>query len=180
MLGFLAPDYLAERITDISLDFLSKNEIRNLIIDLDNTLAKRDADFLEGDCYRWLKEAKRKGFNLMIVSNNWQLRANRALLDLSNEVEVIAPAGKPFLKRLKKGIKRMNFDRNFTVFIGDQVFTDILGAKRLGVKSILVLPLSSYDLPHTRFLRKIEKKLISRWIEKGKTQKLLGSDYKVQ
>lgn len=172
MLSFLAPDFLAERISDISLDFLSENNIDNLIIDLDNTLTKRDADFLEGDCYRWLKEARRRGFKLMIVSNNWQARVNRALLDLSNDIEVVAPAGKPFLKRLKRGIKRLGFDRKFTVFIGDQVFTDILGAKRLRVKSILVLPLSSYDLLHTRFLRKIEKKLISRWVEKGKTQKL--------
>lgn len=172
MLRFLAPEFLAEKITDISFDFLRENGVSGLIIDLDNTLAKRDATFLEEECYGWLKEARRRGFALMIVSNNWNDRVKRALLDLGNEVEILAPAGKPFLKRLKKRFKKMNFDARSTIFIGDQVFTDILGAKRLGVKSILVLPLSNYDLPHTRVLRKIEKKLISQWIEKGITQKL--------
>ena len=52
---------------------------------------------------------------------------------------------------------RMRSRRANTVVIGDQTFTDILGAHFVGLKGLLVTPLATQDLVHTRILRKLDR-----------------------
>lgn len=171
MVTFLAPDFIADKITSVNLDFLLQKGVNSLVIDLDNTLAPRDKSVMDVDCKEWLISALRKGFRISIVSNNWNKRARKALEGIDG-IKIIAPAGKPFLRGLKKAMKAIDGSSTSTVLIGDQVFTDIFGAKRLGIRTILVLPLSEYDLFHTKMLRKIETKLINFWTTRGLSERL--------
>src|SRR5699024_12325217 len=50
-------------------------------------------------------------------------------------------ANKPSTKNYIRAMELMGTDRSNTVFVGDQLFTDVWGAKRTGIRSILVKPI---------------------------------------
>jgi len=87
------------------------------------------------------------------LSNGTRKRVAHWSQELS--VSGFALSGKPFWG-FQKGLKQLGSQAKHTAMVGDQLFTDICGAKLAGMKSILVEPLSKGTLPHTRFLRKVE------------------------
>lgn len=169
----IAPDYIADHITDIPISFLKENDIRLVIVDLDNTLAPRDKEKIPVECKGWINKVSENEISVIIVSNNFKERVKKAVSGC-NVYSVIAPASKPFVKKLKDVVNEKFKDKK-AILIGDQVFTDIIAAKRLKILSILVMPLSKYDLPHTKLLRMIEKKLLKFWLNKNLT-KYLGEE----
>lgn len=158
----LRPDHIIKDVSEIDLDKLLEKGIDTLIIDLDNTIVPRDVERIDERYRMWINRARTAGFRVFIVSNNFNERVRKAL----DGVEIdglIAPAGKPFLKRIRKMFNEHEINPSSTVFVGDQLFTDILAAKRLGCSAYLVIPISDYDLPHTRLLRKLERILLKKW-----------------
>lgn len=133
-----------------------------MVVDLDNTIVPRNQEKIDEKYRQWLNELKAQEFRVFIVSNNFSERVSRALEGVPVD-GLIAPAGKPFLKRIRSMFDDFNIDPAGAVFIGDQVFTDLVAARRLGCHAYLVIPISDYDLPHTRLLRLVEKVLINRW-----------------
>jgi hypothetical protein len=71
--------------------------------------------------------------------------------------DMVAKALKPLPFGFKSAMKRHGATPSNTAVIGDQMFTDILGGNLLGIKTVLVLPLSESDLPHTLVLRRLER-----------------------
>jgi hypothetical protein len=166
MIRNLAPDYIVSSVKDLSPEFLKGLGLRCLLIDLDNTIVPRHEEIIDEDIMSWLRSLKEKYFRIYIISNNWESRVQRALNGINLD-GVIAPAGKPFVYRAKKFLDEHGIDADSAAFIGDQVFTDLVFGKRLGLRTILVMPLTDYDLPHTRFLRIFEKILIRYWKKQG-------------
>lgn len=167
----LAPDFYAEKIDDISPDFLKNLGAQWLLVDIDNTLVPRKSLEIPESSMRWIKSVRKRGLKVVLVSNSLSSRATTIARALQVE-SVLAPAAKPFLLRVKKFLSDNDIVPEASVFIGDQVFTDVLLCKRLGLRVVLLKPISDSDLPHTRILRNVEKLLITRWLKGSFTEKL--------
>ena len=162
----LYPKKYINRITDIDLAFLNENNIKGLILDVDNTLIDIERNVLEG-LEEWANKMIDSGIILYIVSNS---NKKEKVKDIANKLKIpfIYFATKPLKRGLKKAAKDMNLNYNNIAVIGDQIFTDVLGANRLKMYSILVEPISDKDIFITRINRKFEsvvkRKIVKKWI----------------
>ena len=160
--NLLRPTRLAEAVWKISLDWLSSRGIRGLILDLDNTLVDWNDTRVRPEVRAWLEEARGKGFALCVASNALGGgRVGRVARELG--LEVVVHAGKPFPVAFRRAMASLGTTANTTCAIGDQLFTDMLGANWLGIATVLVEPLSSRESPHTRLIRVIERPMRRRW-----------------
>lgn len=167
----IKPDYIADELVAITPGFLKEIGAAYILIDLDNTLVPRKSNHIDEDIKRWLYQLKKEGISVYLVSNSLHKRA-RELADALGVVDFIAPAGKPFLTRIKKFLKKHRIPGESAVFIGDQLFTDIYLSRRLGLKSVWVMPLAGGDPLHTRILRAVERLLLLKWKKRNEVRVL--------
>lgn len=158
----MRPWLVAEAIWTVDLDRLWHRGIRGLILDLDNTIVEWNASRLWPAAREWIEKARRRPFRICVVSN--ALRGPRvARVAAELRVQAVVRAGKPFPRAFRRAMAVLKTDRQSTCVIGDQVFTDIVGANWLGLTTILVRPLSPRESPHTRFIRLLERPFRNRW-----------------
>ncbi|MGL5972871.1 MAG: YqeG family HAD IIIA-type phosphatase, partial [Oscillospiraceae bacterium] len=148
----LIPNYIFENVYDIDINFLKYNNIRLALIDLDNTLAKHNCKEITEEVRNWLNELENNKISVIIFSNNNEDRVKVVANDLN--LDYIYLAKKPSKKFYKKITDKINIDKINTAGIGDQIFTDVLGANRYGVMSIFVHPIAS----DRNILMKIKRK----------------------
>lgn len=154
MKSYLTPDRRASSVYEIDFDKEYESGIRGLIFDIDNTLVPQNAPADER-AVAFTKALIEKGFSVSVISNNGADRV-RSFAEAIG-VEHIPNAQKPSRRAYRKAMSLMGTDRENTLFIGDQLFTDIFGAARAHVKNILVDPLDpSADTPFIRMKRKFE------------------------
>ena len=142
----------------IDLDALRDAGIRCILLDRDNTCVPRDTNVLPESVAAWFQEAKDKGFALCMVSNNFhssQVAASAVEVGCAKVDHAMKPA--PFA--LWKAMDLMGVAPEQTVLVGDQLFTDCLGANLAGIRAIVVKPQSREDLWYTQIFRIFEDKL---------------------
>ena len=155
----LSPSRYYRSVTDIDLDWLTRSGVDTLLIDLDNTLLARDSDCVRDDVREWAAGIRDRGFRVCLVSNNWHERVFAVARELG--FELVPKAAKPFPFAFLVALHKMGSKRRQAAVIGDQMFTDVLGGKLLGMTTVLVEPLSESDLPHTLVLRRLERLLLA-------------------
>lgn len=143
----------------MDLGALSAMGVDTLLVDLDNTLLARDSAEVTDEAKQWVSRAKASGFRVCLVSNNWHERVSGVARELN--VELVAKAVKPLPFAFLIALRKMGSTRGRSATIGDQLFTDVLGGRLLGMKTVMVVPLSSSDLPHTLVLRKLERIMLA-------------------
>lgn len=149
------PDYYVNSVFDIDLEMLKEMGIKNVLLDLDNTILSREEDEINEYARAWVINLKAQGFKVCLISNNWAKRLQQLAGDLG--IEIVSKAVKPLPFAFLHSLRRLGARPDDTVMIGDQLFTDVLGARFLTIKTIMVKPLSEVDLTHTLMLRKVEK-----------------------
>lgn len=153
---FLEPDRYFARISriDIEHDLLDAG-FRFVLLDVDNTILRRDTHEVPRDVGTWLARARDAGIGFCLVSNNW----HEGVLRLANRLSlpIVAKAVKPLPPAFLAALGKLGAKRAETVVIGDQLVTDVLGAHVLGMKAYLLAPLVEQDLPHTLLLRNFER-----------------------
>ena len=159
MTGVLSPDLYLRSVHDIDLDALKAQGVDTLLMDLDNTLLPRDSGVMSEDVKEWSAGLAGRGFKVCLVSNNWHERVKTVADGLG--FLLVAKAVKPLPFAFLKALKITGSSRRQAVVVGDQIFTDVLGGKLVGIKTVLVAPLSESDLPHTLLLRKLERVLLA-------------------
>ncbi|MFC7372707.1 YqeG family HAD IIIA-type phosphatase [Fictibacillus iocasae] len=163
MLKQFLPAQHVKTIFDISPEMLVQKGVKGIITDLDNTLVEWDRPEATPELIEWFTSIKEKGILITIVSNNTQQRV-RSFSDPVG-IPFIYSARKPMTRAFKRAIQDMKLKREEIVVIGDQLLTDVLGGNRLGLHTILVVPVASTDGLWTRFNRKMER-LILGWMKK--------------
>ena len=153
-MSLLTPDRYYTSVHAIDLDALRADGIHVLLLDLDNTLLPRDTNVVPDELKAWAADLRARAFTVWLISNNWHERVQRTADELG--FQLIDKALKPLPFGFRKALERSAARRDEAAVIGDQVFTDILGGNLLGIRTLLVLPLSDTDLPHTLILRKLE------------------------
>jgi HAD superfamily phosphatase (TIGR01668 family) len=149
------PDHYLKSVRDIDLDALVARGKDALLLDLDNTLLPRDADYVPDDLKAWARDVLDHGFRVCLVSNNWHGHVSHVASELG--FDLVSKAIKPLPFAFWRAMGKCGSSASRCVIVGDQLFTDVLGGKLLGIETVMVLPLSDTDLPHTLALRKVEK-----------------------
>jgi uncharacterized protein len=148
------PDDYINSTYDIDFAALFREGYRGLIFDIDNTLVPHDAPADERSkvLFSYLKEL---GFRIILISNNKEARVKM----FNDEVQVayIYLAHKPGKESFLRAMDMLETDAKTTIMIGDQLFTDILGAKNAGIRNILVKPIHPKEKPHIMLKRLLEK-----------------------
>jgi len=151
----LIPQQYVQSVYDLDLDDLRKRGITGLILDLDNTLAAWRFGEPEPRLAEWMKEVKASGLKPYIVSNDLGPRVD--LFTRFLDVQGVARAGKPRRKAFRDALRVLGLPAEQVAVVGDQVFTDMLGAKPLGCRGILVMPVSEREFVGTRLVRRVER-----------------------
>jgi HAD superfamily phosphatase (TIGR01668 family) len=158
---------MVEAIWQIRPDNLLRQNLRYLIIDLDNTLVDWGREELRPEVLAWARDCRQAGISLCICTN---ARRGKRIGRVAGRLGAcyLAAAGKPFAKAWRQALALLRADPEETAMIGDQIFTDIWGANCFGLRSVLVRPLSRRDFFATKLPRLLEKRLLNRWREAGK------------
>lgn len=151
----LIPDFYYENITCIDVQKLKDKGIKYVICDLDNTLDSHNTKVPSDSALNFLNNLNESGFTVCIISNGKQERVEKYLSDYP--LSFIANAGKPLKKSYLKAMGEIGAAPDKTAFIGDQIFTDVLGANRVGLTTILVTPIESIENAFFYIKRALEK-----------------------
>lgn len=154
----MMPCKKVNKITDIPISFFTENKFEYILLDVDNTIIDLNGKKISG-IKKWCDEAKNKGIKICIASNSAKQKKVKNVADYL-EIPYVYRSMKPMLLGLKKAIKILNADPKKTAEIGDQIFTDVIGANRLNIYSILTTP---FEIEHNIFgklKRKIEAKYL--------------------
>ena len=155
MLDRFFPDRYVASTYIIDYEKLYEEGVRGLIFDIDNTLVPHGAPADER-AVRLFARLKDIGFRCCLISNNQEKRVKT--FNEPIRVDYVYNAHKPSVKSYIKAMEIMGTDRESTVFIGDQLFTDVWGAKRAGIPNILVKPIhprEEIQIVLKRYLEKI-------------------------
>ncbi len=156
---FVADEYV-KNVFQIDLKKLKDAGKRVILTDLDNTLVGATVQTPTPEILEFFEEANQLGFEVIIVSNNKRERVAYFAKDLN-----IKAAHHKALKPLKVKLGRIlkQYNRSQVVMIGDQLMTDVLVAKRLGLYMILVEPVHLHsDESSTKLNRRLEKLVVKR------------------
>lgn len=157
------PDAFFSSIDKIPFSLLDLWQIKGLILDVDNTLLPPTSYTINPVIRQWVCEAKKK-YQVLIVSNNTVTKIRRAADPL--DLPFIAWTVKPFSLYFYKAYRKLGLPPEKVCVIGDQLLTDIQGAKKTKARAIYVSPLEPEDdLPWTKWRRKYETKILAEWSE---------------
>ena len=134
---FFPDEYMASTYV-ISFEKLYKEGYRGVIFDIDNTLVPHGAPADER-AKKLFARLEKIGFQSCLLSNNQEPRVKMFNQDI--QTNYIYNAHKPSTKNYVKAMEKMGTDNENTLFVGDQLFTDVWGAKRAGIRNILVKPI---------------------------------------
>lgn len=149
--------YPSERIKsvyEISFEEYYKKGYRGILFDIDNTLVPHGAPSVE-KAERLFFKLHELGFSTCLLSNN-QMERVKPFADAVNS-PFICNAHKPSVKNYRRAMEDMGTQRDTTLFIGDQLFTDIYGANRTGIHTILVEPIHPKEEIQIVFKRYLER-----------------------
>lgn len=169
MMKLLTPDLHVDSIFDLDLEKLKANNIKGLIIDIDNTLVSWELKYASEATKEWLLSLEKEGFKVCLVSNNTEDR----VVTFNEELKLptIHKASKPRTRAFKRAMKTMGTNTNNTAIIGDQIFTDVLGGNRIKIFTILVIPIEGKEFWWTTFVRKIERHVLKVVLKDHKGEK---------
>lgn len=162
------PDEYMTSTYDIPFQELYSQGIRGMLFDVDNTLVPHDAP-ADDKAKQLFKDLDAMGMKYCLISNNKEKRVK------SFNEEIGAPyifdAHKPSRKNYRKAMLIMGTDEATTAFVGDQLFTDVWGAKRTGMKSILVIPINPKEEIQIVVKRYVEKVVLHYYNKNKKLEK---------
>lgn len=157
MCSFLYPGEYLESTYRIDFDKLYKNGYRGVIFDIDNTLVPHGAPADE-QAISLFTHLKELGFSCMLLSNNKEPRVKPFAEAVG--AQYLYKAGKPKPSGYRRAMQQLGTDTTNTLFVGDQIFTDVMGANLAGIRTILVKPIHPKEEIQIVLKRFLEKPII--------------------
>lgn len=167
MLQCFYPDKYISSTYKIDFAQYYEQGYRGIIFDIDNTLVEHGAPADERSI-ALIEKLKNMGFGIMLLSNNKEPRVK--MFNDAVQVQYIYKAGKPGRAGYEKAMEVLGTDVNTTLFVGDQLFTDVWGARNAGIHSILVQPIDKKEeiqIVLKRYLEKIVLSFYKRYCKKN-------------
>ena len=140
----LLPKHIFPKLTDISPEFLLRKGITLLLLDFDNTMLPYTTDLPDKELLDWIQGMWDGGITLCIVSNSHKTRVP----DFSAKYHVpcVTHASKPSTRGIFQAMERFHRSGAQTALVGDQIFTDVLGANRAGITSLIVKSIHNHNI----------------------------------
>lgn len=160
----LYPKLYCKKVTDIEIEFLQENNIKALILDVDNTLIDFERNLLNG-VQEWYQKLKENNISCMILSNSNKVDKVKTVAETIG-IPYIYFATKPLKRGFLKAQKLLDLPFENIAVVGDQIFTDVIGANRCKMFPILVEPIGEKDYLITKIKRPIENFVIKKYLEK--------------
>lgn len=157
------PDIYLNNLTEITEEFLKENNIKGLILDIDNTIIDYDKNMLQG-VEKWCEDLKSHGIKMCIVSNTNKKRKVEKVAKTLN-LKYIYFAHKPGKKGFRKAQEILDLKAEEIATVGDQIFTDVFGGNRMGMYTILTKPIDERDIILTRIKRPFERIVIKKYLK---------------
>lgn len=170
MLKKLYPYKYVDSVFSIDFNQLYQNGYRGIIFDIDNTLVHHGDDSTK-EIDELFKNIQKIGFKTLVLSNNGEDRVKRFLKNI--ESLYISNAQKPKKVNYIKALNMMKLNKNEVIFVGDQIFTDILGANRSGIANILVKFIHEENETNFGKRRKLENIILKYYKKNEKAQNRL-------
>lgn len=170
MLERFYPDLYLDSAYQIDFGEYYRKGYRGIIFDIDNTLVPHGAP-ADARSIELIGRLKEMGFGVVFLSNNKEPRVK--MFNDAVHAEYIYKAGKPGKKGYLKAMEMMGTERKTTLFVGDQLFTDVWGARNTGIFSILVHPIDKKEeiqIVLKRYLEKIVLAFYRRKCAAAKTR----------
>ncbi|MEG1271291.1 MAG: YqeG family HAD IIIA-type phosphatase [Ruthenibacterium sp.] len=159
------PTVIFKRITAITPSYLQAHGIKALVLDVDNTLTGHGSQVLPPDVAAWIIMMRTAGVRMVIASNNFPQRVApfAAQIDLPFCAFCCKPSPTGFVRARKK----LGVCKNEMALVGDQIFTDALGANLYGIPVLLVQPMYTDTKATIKLKRFLEKPFLSRYYKRG-------------
>ncbi len=161
--GLLMPDRVFEHFYDIDPQYLLSLGIKALVIDIDNTLAPYEQAIPNERAIAWFASLSENGISAALISNN-----KRERVETFNEslgLPAYCKSGKPSAKNIRRAMAQMGSDKTNTAVLGDQLLTDVLGGKHIGLRAFLVPPIKDRSSAFFRFKRSLEVPTVKRYVK---------------
>ena len=139
----LLPRVMARSLTDITPRLLEERGIRLLMLDFDNTIVPYTTDVPTGEMVSWLRDMGESKIQLCVVSNSRKDRVRRFCAEYG--LDCITHARKPFQKGIRECLAKYGVPPSQAALVGDQIYTDTLGANCAGMLSILVQAIDNHN-----------------------------------
>ena len=163
-MGIFTPTAIKPLALDITPAFLRQMGVKALLLDVDNTIAAYTSHQPLPGAVEWARSLEEAGFRVLIVSNNYKKRVGpfAARFGLS----YISFAMKPLPFGYLRGARKLGLRCRDCAIIGDQIFTDVVGANLCGMRSVLLTPLEPEEVLSFRVRRFFERGLREKFAEK--------------
>ncbi len=157
----LKPDFYFEKITSLDEAFIKENNVKAIVLDVDNTLTTHGSQELAPDITEWLEKTKTLDVSLIILSNNSPERVK----PFADKIGVNFLTGtKPKKSDYKRVLEHLNLPAENCVGVGDQIFTDVWGANASNLISVLTKPISTeHETAFIKLKRILEKPITRRF-----------------
>lgn len=153
-MSLLKPTAAMKNVTDISPELLKQLKIDAILLDVDNTLAPPSSHIPYEGVKEWIELIKSKGINIVICSNNYKKRVKPFADGLG--LDCVSMSLKPFPFGFNRAKRKLREKTHSLLVVGDQIYTDILGANLAGMRSILLIPRSEERGFSVKLRRKME------------------------
>ena len=154
MLQRFYPDHETDNAYDIDYEGLYRKGYRGVIFDIDNTLVPHGAP-ADGRAVAFFERLRGVGYRALLLSNNKEPRVKSFAEKVG--ADYIFRAGKPGRAGYVQAMGRMGTVPESTLFVGDQLFTDVWGAKKAGIETYLVSPIHPKEEIQIVLKRKLER-----------------------
>ena len=154
------PTFWLKNVMQIDKEFLKKNRVRALVLDMDNTLSMHDDPAAEDGVLEWLDEMRARGIRMRVVSNNNTRRVEPLARALG--LEFTANGAKPLTFGVNRAVRAMKVSRRETLVVGDQIFTDVMAGNLAGIRTVLVEPFHLENKWTFKLKRKVESLVFHR------------------
>ena len=158
------PTLLKNRITELTVEDLRAMSVKALLLDVDNTLTKHHSQELPDDVAAWLEEMRGAGIALMLVSNSKEPRVKPFAQRIG--LPYVHTSCKPIPFGFRRASKALGIERRACMAIGDQTFTDVLGAKLAGVRVTQLIPIEPESGWTFRLKRRLERPILASYQRK--------------
>lgn len=160
----LWPDWYFDSYTNIPEGFFKKHNIKYLISDIDNTLVSYGDRVPTEKALKFFHRLEKEGVTLLLASNNSKKRVATFVGD--RRISFVYRAGKPSVTRILIMLHKEKIHAKECAFLGDQIFTDCLAAKRMGMPMILLKPITNdRALPLFGIRRDLERIILKKYLK---------------
>ena len=140
----LLPKIIVPALTDVTEELLSGRNIKLLMLDFDNTIVPYTTNTPTDEMHRWINAMTRSDIKLCVVSNSKKDRVK--VFCKKYGIDCITHARKPFSKGINECLAKYQIKPQECALVGDQIYTDTLGANCTGVTSILVKAIDNHNI----------------------------------